>query len=247
MTLGYTTVYIEVVNNATALSQPDCAAIVKAMTAQANGTFAHVWEMGPTILHLVDPRTAPLKHVPLLSFFDDADQAGALGYHDMGPDGEPLGKIFVKTTLADGNLVSTTASHELLEMRINPFLVGCAQMSDTEFVALEDCDAPEDDQFGYLVGGVKMSDFVYPSFFDPNGKPPFDRMGHVTAPFQILAGGYMSVWSPGTGWQQRNGASRSPKHAYAMLPRVGSRRERIYRGPNNRIPSTYETREGAIA
>ena len=46
-------------------------------------------------------------------YFDDADTAGALGYHDLTKDGQPVSKIFVKTTLADNQLVSVTACHEL--------------------------------------------------------------------------------------------------------------------------------------
>ena len=43
-------------------------------------------------------------------YFDDADEAGALGYHDLTKDGQPVSKIFVKTTLADHQLVSVTAA-----------------------------------------------------------------------------------------------------------------------------------------
>ena len=32
-------------------------------------------------------------------YFDDADTAGALGYHDLTHNGQPISKIFVKTTL----------------------------------------------------------------------------------------------------------------------------------------------------
>src|SRR5215475_8404080 len=50
----------------------------------------------------------------------NTDKAGALGYHDLTKDGQPVSKIFVKTTLADRQLVSVTASHELFEMAIDP-------------------------------------------------------------------------------------------------------------------------------
>jgi hypothetical protein len=61
-------------------------------------------------------------------YFDDADEAGALGYHDLTKDGQPVSKIFVKTTLADNQLVSVTAAHELFEMVIDPIanaIAGC--------------------------------------------------------------------------------------------------------------------------
>src|SRR5262245_35834407 len=51
---------------------------------------------------------------------DGADQSGALAYHDLTPDGLPLAKVVVKTTLANGDLVSVSASHELVEMLVDP-------------------------------------------------------------------------------------------------------------------------------
>ena len=46
-------------------------------------------------------------------FLDNADAPGALAYHELTPDGLPISKVFVKTTLANGDLVSVSASHEL--------------------------------------------------------------------------------------------------------------------------------------
>jgi len=63
-------------------------------------------------------------------YFDDADTAGALGYHDLTKDGQPVSKIFVKTTLADNQLVSVTACHELFEMVIDPIANLWAEAAD---------------------------------------------------------------------------------------------------------------------
>jgi len=35
------------------------------------------------------------------------------GYHDLTKDGQPVSKVFVKTTLADKQLVSVTAAHDV--------------------------------------------------------------------------------------------------------------------------------------
>src|SRR5256885_2848967 len=50
-----------------------------------------------------------------LVYFNDADAAGALGYHDLTKRGQPVAKVFVRTTFADNQLVSVTACHELFE------------------------------------------------------------------------------------------------------------------------------------
>src|SRR3981081_3471017 len=67
-------------------------------------------------------------------YFDTADEAGALGYHDLTKDGQPVSKIFVKTTLADNQVVSVTACHELFEMAIDPIANLWAEAADgTEY------------------------------------------------------------------------------------------------------------------
>ena len=63
-------------------------------------------------------------------YFDDADTAGALGYHDLTKGGQPVSKIFVKTTLADNQVVSVTACHELFEMAIDPIANLWAEAAD---------------------------------------------------------------------------------------------------------------------
>src|SRR5438105_7750824 len=48
-----------------------------------------------------------------LVYMDDADKAGDLGYHNLTKNGQPVSKVFVKTSLEQGELVSVTACHEL--------------------------------------------------------------------------------------------------------------------------------------
>src|SRR3984893_915791 len=104
-----------------------------------------------------------------LVYFDDADTAGALGYHDLTKDGQPVSKIFVKTTLADNQVVSVTACHELFEMVIDPIANLWAEAADGTEYAYEMCDPVEEDTF--LVDGIEMSNFVHPSWFEPFKHP----------------------------------------------------------------------------
>ena len=80
-------------------------------------------------------------------YFDDADAAGALGYHDLTKNGQPVSKIFVKTTLADHQLVSVTACHELFEMAIDPIANLWAEASDGTEYAYEMSDPVEEDSW----------------------------------------------------------------------------------------------------
>jgi hypothetical protein len=127
-------------------------------------------------------------------YFDDADTAGALGYHDLTQDGQPISKVFVKTTLEDKQLVSVTACHELFEMVIDPIANLWAQADDGPEYAYEMCDPVEEDTF--QVDGLQMSNFLHPSWFEPFKHPngtKFDHLGLLTKPFSMTKGGYMII------------------------------------------------------
>jgi hypothetical protein len=125
-------------------------------------------------------------------YFDTADQAGALGYHDLTKAGQPVSKVFVKTTIDSGELVSVTACHELFEMAIDPVANLWAEAADGTEYAYEMCDAVEEDTFD--VDGIAMSNFVHPSWFEPFKHPPgtkFDHLGLLKKPFSMTKGGYV--------------------------------------------------------
>lgn len=135
-------------------------------------------------------------------FTDTADAAGALGYHDLTPDGFPLSKVFVKTTIDDDELVSVTASHELAEMLVDPGIQMGAYGPANTWYAYETADAVERDSF--LVNKIPLSNFVYPAWFESFHKPgatKFDHMHSCRRPFEITPGGYMPVFVNGR-WKQ---------------------------------------------
>ncbi len=140
-------------------------------------------------------------------FLDKADVSNALGYHHLTPEGLPLSKIFVESTLRAGQKVSVTASHELAEMLVDPAINLCAIGPEGLIYAYETADAVEEEEF--LVDGIAMSDFVYPAFFEGFRKPAsvqFDYLKKVRRPFQILKGGYMPVFKNGK-WTQIFGSA----------------------------------------
>ena len=158
-------------------------------------------------------------------FLDDADQPGALAYHDLTPDGLPLAKVFVKTTLANNDLVSVSASHELVEMLVDPAINMMTTGPDPKLVyAYESADPVE--ALSFLVNGIAMTDFIYPAYFEVFHKPgsvQFDRLKKVNKPFQILSGGYQIIFKNGK-WSQVFG-SESKKKRFAKEDRRGHRSE----------------------
>lgn len=145
-----------------------------------------------------------------LVFVDHADQADALGIHDLTDTGLPIMKIFFADVIADKANWQVTATHEIFEAVVDPLLNQTVRVTidgiEYEY-AKEVADAPEDDRWGQRVGGHLASNFVTPSWFDPNGKPPFTGYpcAQITAPLMLADGGYIGrrEVAPAAGeWQQ---------------------------------------------
>ena len=168
----------------------DLGKLVAALQKQMEKDFVPVWGY-PARLYVTDK---PKNDEWQVVFLDDADAANALGYHDLTKNGQPISKVFVKTTIAAGQKVSVTASHELLEMMIDPGAQLWAQNTDGRFYAYEMCDAVENEE--YTIDGISVSDFVHPSFFESWHQPrsvQFDHLNKVSKPFQTLQNGYQIV------------------------------------------------------
>jgi hypothetical protein len=156
--------------------------------------FLPVWGYPVKLYNTDTPKPSDWQFI----YFDDADAAGALGYHELTKDGQPVSKVFVKTTLANNDLVSVTACHELFEMAIDPIANLWSEAADGTEYAYEMSDAVEEDTF--LVDGITMSNFLYPSWFEPFTHPPgtkFDHLGLLAGPFTLSKGGYAIVKNQG--------------------------------------------------
>jgi len=213
-------------NKATVPLGVDLDALIAAMQAFVDQDVAPVWGTPAKLVK----STNFLPGEWAMVFLDNADQPGALAYHDLTPDGLPLAKVFVKTTLANHDLVSVSASHELVEMLVDPAINLMSTGPDPKLVyAYESADPVE--QLSYPVRGIAMTDFVYPSYFEVFHKPgsvPFDRLRKVTRPFQILAGGYQIVFKNGK-WTQIFG-SEAKKKRFAKEDRREHRSEQRKQG-----------------
>ncbi len=179
-------------------------------------------------------------------FLDNADQPGALAYHDLTPDGLPESKVFVQTTIANNDLVSVSASHELVEMLVDPAINLLSTGPDPKIIyAYESADPVE--ELSYPVNGIAMTDFVYPSYFEVFHKPgsvQFDRLKKVKKPFQILAGGYQIIFKNGQ-WTQIFG-SEAKKKRFQREDRRGHRsEERAKRVARAGRPDRDRARRGA--
>jgi len=223
---------ISVINESTVLTDAEVTPVVIALQQQVTNDFRPIWGLDAELKMIPQGTPAP-PGTWWLVILDDSDQAGALGYHDLTPDGLPLGKIFAASDLKAGDSWSVTASHEVLEMLADPNINLTVFVQDANttgtLYAYEVCDACEDDSFGYKINNVLVSDFVYPAWFETfreEGSTQFDRMNQIKDPLALLTGGYIGVFSvtDGTGWQQQT-AEKTPLNLRHRA-HVGSRRER---------------------
>jgi hypothetical protein len=225
-------VHVAVINESTVVTDAEVLTAINALEIQVHRDFAPVWGINAN-LGFVPKGITPQAGWWWLTILDDADQAGALGYHDVTTQGQPLGKVFAKTAQSFGASWTVTTSHELLEMLADPEIdltvfVQATNTSGTIY-AYEICDACEADNLGYQIGGVLVSDFVYPAWFESSlaSGTQVDYGKHLPGPFALAPGGYIGAYdvTKGSGWQQITARSGSAA-SYKMRPAIGSRRER---------------------
>jgi hypothetical protein len=222
----------------------DFDTLISAMQAYVEQYVAPVWG---TPAKLIKSK-GYIKRAWAMVFLDDADTPGALAYHDLTPDGLPVSKVFVKTTLDDKELVSVSASHELVEMLVDPAINMVTTGPDLQTTYEHENADPKDDVILYesadeltlyayesadpvedltfKVDGVEMSNFVYPAYFEAFHEPgsvKFDHLNKIKRPFEILAGGYQMIFRSGR-WSNLF-ASKAKQKRFAKEDRRGHRSE----------------------
>src|SRR5437867_4069784 len=70
-------------------------ALVSAMQVYVNQHVAPVWGTSAKLIESTDF----VKDAWAMVFLETADQPGALAYHELTPEGLPLSKVFVRTTI----------------------------------------------------------------------------------------------------------------------------------------------------
>lgn len=206
---------IAVINQSTVVNNTDAALMTQAVASQVRLHATPTWNSWvQNVLFYPDPKQVPAGALPMY-LLDNADQAGALGYHTEDPNGSIYGRIFCKTitdnggSILTGNIsVSGCLSHECLELIGDPLANGWSMAADgVTCWAQELCDYVEGDGYVIDVNGtsVMVSNFVLPEWFNPTPAKDitkFDWMGKLTAPFTMDAGGYGIYFSAGQAQQQ---------------------------------------------
>ncbi len=216
-----------VVMNHSLLKHDEVQRMLPAFERQANHDLAEFWNVQRSKFEFVSAGPPP-KGAWWLIFLNDTDQAADLAYHDLTNEGLPLSKVFVKTLLEDKASVSVGATHEICEMLVDPWLTASYQNARGTFWAAEVADPVEDDQYGYEIDGVLVTDFVTPSWFGyEHAGTTYDFKGHAKAAFEVLSAGYAQKYEHNRGWIQDNGTEAAKsKEKHVINAARGTRRDR---------------------
>lgn len=191
---------IYVVNESTVVGDADVKRWCKAVQTQIRRDVVPAWGgKAKTVRFISSPAGAP-KNGWVIAVLDDADQAGALGYHTTDDKGRVYGRVFAKTAQDYGYSASQTFSHEVLETWGDPGVDKWVQVTRQQYsVPVELCDAVEGDFYNIIVSGhaIEVSNFVWPSWFGQGpAAGPYDQQGTAPAPFKVAPNGYTVILFP---------------------------------------------------
>jgi len=214
---------IAILNQSTVVADADVATMAEAIATQIRADVAPVWDRAPaTVVFCNSPSTVPAGAygVAIVDTIQDQPQ-GVLGLHTEDQAAQMWGVVAAQPQLDNGGQrmtgdwsVSSTLSHEVLEMFVDPNCNLWANDGQGSVYSVEVCDPVEAPT--YTVSGVSVSNFVTPSWFDPlaPATAQFDKLGQLTAGFSIAAGGYMTYESAGK--EQQQWGSKYPGWRKAM-------------------------------
>lgn len=214
---------IYVVNRSTLVTDTDVRAWTAACGRQIKENVAPAYGLPVRRVKFLSHTSHAPAGAWVLVVLDDADQAGALGYHSETADGRVYGRVFAQPCLQYGVPVSTTLSHEVVETFCDPDVDKWVDTGRGYSVAYEACDPVEGDS--YQIDGVAVSDFVLPSWYgQPNGDARYPQSltrwcttAPALQPFDLAAGGYyVRRWPDGHEDQE---FGRQANHDYIAAKR----------------------------
>lgn len=236
----------------------DVLSVVGAIQRQVSEDFAPIWgtDARLRVVKLPDPAAdkdaaEALRHSDGIIYISPEAGHGprgvtrALAYHFESQAGIPSGYVFPEIACGIGQSWSVAASHETLEMLVDPDLnqlVGAPHPTDRGKRVLrprEVCDPVQ--AHSYVIDGVRVTDFVTPEYFatarrHPSGRQPTHYLHRpALAPFQLLDGGYFAYLDlDGMAWRRfpdlgRHDGAHPTAQRWADVRRAAGLASRRYR------------------
>jgi hypothetical protein len=228
--------HVALVSESKLIASGDLMRVAAALQKQVSRDAAPIWSISATVDSFEKLEDVPIGYWPII-IKDNIDVSGAAGVH-QDVDGQPLALV---TSSQDLDTWSLTASHECLEMLVDPFgnrlIAGDSPKEGQGRVSflVEVGDPAEAAQFAYTSNGILVSDFYTPNYFDPiqSMAVRYSFTGAITEPRQVLPGGYLSWVDSTTGhwWQETMFDGNEPqfRDLGPLDPKKGSLRSQIDR------------------
>ena len=157
---------VALVSQTTKVGLDEVSVVAAALQKQVTRDFGPIWNIQASVSAFSKLAQVPLGYWAVI-VRDDIKMQGAAGFHSNKKNGQPFALVQYDTNWA------LTASHETLEMLADPS--GNRTVASNSLKAgqgrvlylVEVCDPSEEAKYGYTAGGVLVSDFYTPHFFDP--------------------------------------------------------------------------------
>jgi hypothetical protein len=187
---------VSVVNNAS-IASIDVERWIKAVRDQLDQHLAPVWGVSADV-ELAGPGAARPGCWQLVLERRRGDTSVDGEHSEPVRRGLPRATVTVSRSQTTLGSWSTFASHELLEMVVNPKGATVSSPKRLKWlqhpVRLEVCDPCGNK--GYRIGPVEMSNFVYPAWFGDPGDQ-FDHCGRLKRSFAVASDGSITLGRPG--------------------------------------------------
>jgi hypothetical protein len=216
-----------VINKSTLVTDADVRRWTAACARQITEHVAPAYDLTPRRVQFLSARSHAPAGAWVIAVLDDADQAGALGWHTEDAAGRIYGRVFAGPCIEYGVPVSTTLSHEIVETAVDPDVDQWRDTGRGYSVAYEACDPVEGDS--YLIDGVAVSDFVTPAWYDPRltGRRHWLDNGSVAGVFDLAPGGYVVRRWPDGSEDQEFGATANRAYINAKRHQLGRAARRL--------------------
>jgi hypothetical protein len=193
-------------------------AVADAATIQTHRDFGRPPPSGygavATVRVASDP-TDIYAHEWVLAYVPGPGPVTAVGYHDRTSSGQPLIRVF--PALEAPAMRGVVETHEIIETLADPWLEKVVRDPFGRLVAFEPADPVEASWYPIETrhGFVPVTNFVTPAYYQPRHCPevPYDALGMIRYPGEVLPGGYITVLTAEGGWQRMGTGALRPYRA----------------------------------
>lgn len=244
---------IIIINESTCVSDEDLKTWTAAIQRQLNEHVTPLWGVSATLFN-IPKGTEPPGWGQWMVVLDDEQSTVNLGYHDLGPNGQPMGKVLALKEInspwnAPGVIresPSRVLSHEIIEMMVDPNLVRTVEYDGMSY-QVEPGDITMLPSQGYAIDNVLVSGFATPAYYRMINDVRYDYGGYLSGPVPTLAHGtYLlqravgdDTWTPNVMYAQAESPLLTPYRLhYITRPHLGSRRQRLILGSAKWLRST---------